>query len=191
MKNIPSSDYIVIAAECRLLALNGFKKTYPVLVEADPKQVAPWLYVTVSSLSGREIGGGFGGGEDDVRYLISAASAVALEVCLSREIKDKLRARLRLAWLENDHATIFNVACGFERAAATAIVDYRYIDWLNPLRIIEETEDELEVPIVIEEWIEVLCEPSQARSVLGNRSRSRERRKPAEKSVASLFEGVA
>jgi hypothetical protein len=73
-----------------------------------------------------------------------------------------------------------------------AVIDYRDVDWVDPYRIVEEgdEEDGNEVSEVVEEWVEVLCEPSVARSVIGNRTRKKLRRKPAERAVKSLFEGV-
>lgn len=173
-------------------ALIGFKKTFPILTESIPETVAEWLYEIVSAFSGRDGRSNAGGGEDDIRCLIAAAANVELEVCAAREIKDALRARLRRMWLDNDHATIMSVARGFERNASMAVIDHLTVEWIDPHRIFEEldNEDEIEIHKAVEEWVETLCEPSQARSVIGNRSRKKLRRKPAERSVKSLFECV-
>lgn len=178
----PDFDYTTFA-------LNGFKKTFPALYEADPEAVAGWLYETISAFSGRDGRSLAGGGEDDIRCQVAAAADVVLEVCAARQIKDSLRARLRCAWLQNDHATIMSVARGFERAASMTVVDLRDVSWADPCRILEEDEEEeaIEIPVAVEEWIEVLCEPTEARSVIGNRSRKRLRRKPAERAVKSLL----
>ncbi len=168
--------------------LNGFKKTFPVLAEADLEVIAKWLYETVSGFSGRDGRSLAGGGEDDIRCLIAAAGAIELEVCTGRQIKDGLRTRLRRAWLANDHSTILTVARGFERAAAMAVIDLRNVFWADPYRLHEDEEEGIEIPKIVEEWVETLCEPSSARSVIGNRSRKRLRRKPAEQAVCSLFE---
>jgi hypothetical protein len=189
MSKNPEFDYTEFA-------LKGFKKTFPTLFEADPNAVARWVYETVSAFSGRDGRSLAGGGEDDIRCLVAAAAAVELNVCAARAIKDALRARLRRAWLENDHATILSVARGFERAAAMAVVDLRDVSWADPYRVLEEDEEDeeeaIEIPEAVGEWAEVLCEPSDARAVIGNQSRSRERRKPVERAAKSLFEeGVA
>lgn len=169
---------------------NGFKKAFPSFIEADPQEVAKWLYETVSAFSGRYGASNAGGGSDDIRCLIAAAAGVELEVCAAREIKDKLRAKLCKAWLANDHMMIHNVACGFERNASCAVVDLLQVDWLDPNRIEEEGDQKIKVSEVVEEWIETLCEPTVHRSVIGNYSRKKFRRKPAERAVKSLFEGV-
>lgn len=171
--------------------LEGFKKTFLILSESDPEEVAGWLYETVSAFSSRDGRSLAGGGEDDIRCLVAAAAAVEIEVCAAREIKDALRDRLRRAWLANDHATIMSVARGFERNAAMTVIDHRDIEWIDPYRVIEEGDEEegIEIPEAVEEWVEVLTEPSLAVSVIGNRSRKRLRRKPAERAVKSLFEG--
>lgn len=172
-------------------ALMGFKKTFPVLLEADPGSVSDWLYYTVSGFSGRGGHSLAGGGYDDTVCLCAAAAGVELEVCSAREIKNGLRARLHRAWQSNDHATIFYTAFGFERAAAMTIIDLRDITWADPYRIIEdENEDEIEIPQEVEDWVHTLCGPSQARSVIGNRTRKRLRRKPVERALKSLFEDV-
>ena len=166
--------------------LNGFRKTFPILSESDPETVAEWLYYTASAFSGRDGRSNAGGGYGDICAAISAAAAVEIEVCAARSIKDSLRARLRRAWLDNDHTTIFSVARGFERNASMAVIDHLTVDWADPYRIVEEEEEGIEIPEEVEEWVEVLCEPSQARSVIGNRSRNRLRRKPASRAVKAL-----
>ena len=170
--------------------LFGFKKRFPILVEADTEIVASWLYEIVSAFSGRDGRSLAGGGEDDIRCLVAAAAAVDIEVCYAREIKDALRAKLRAIWQNNDHAAIFYAARGFERAASMAIVDFRDVPWVDPFRIVEFSDEEegIKIPEAVEEWIETLSVPSQMRSVIGNRTRTRLRRKPAEHSVKSLFE---
>lgn len=169
--------------------LNGFKKTFPILSAADLREVAKWLYDTVSAFSGRDGRSLAGGGEDDCRCMIAAAAAVEIEVFAAREIKDALRARLRRAWLGNDHATIFYLARGFERAASMAVVDFRDVDWVDPYRVFDlEEEGGIDIPEAVETWVETLCEPSQTRSIIGNHSRKKLRRKPAERVVKSLFE---
>lgn len=185
MSKNPDFDYTSFA-------LNGFKKTFPILTKVDPEAVAEWLYQTVSAFSGRDGRSLAGGGEDDILCLVAAAASAEIEVCTTREIKDALREKLRRAWLNNDHAAILYVARGFERAASMAIVDLRDVDWADPYRVLEENDEEEGIAIseVVEEWVETLCEPSQARSAIGNRSRKRLRRKPAERAVKSLFEGA-
>jgi len=170
--------------------LVGFKKTFPILLESEPIACANWLYQIASSFSGRDGRSLAGGGENDILCAISAAAAVEIEVCAAREIKNSLRAKLRQAWLNNDHAAIFYSARSFERAASMAIVDIRDVKWADPYRTIErdEEEDVIMLPKDIEEWVETLCEPSQARSIIGNRSRNRLRRKPVKLAVKSLFE---
>lgn len=184
MSKNPEFDYITFA-------LNGFKKTFPILIESDPLEVAKWLYETTTAFNGRDGRSITGGGEDDIRGLVAAATNVILEVCAAREIKDALKLKLRCAWKINDHAVIFSVARGFERAASMKKVDYRDVYWVDPYRIVEDVDgkDEVDIPETVEEWIEVLTEPSQARSVIGNHSRKKLRRKPASRAVKSLFEG--
>lgn len=183
MSKNPQLNYIA-------LALNGFKKTFPVLTEADPEVVARWLYETASAFSGRNGRSLAGGAEDDIRCLVVAASAVELDVCATREVKDGLRARLRQAWLTNNHTMIFTVARGFERAASMAVVDLRDVFWADPYRVSEEDEQEgIEIPEAVEKWIEVLCEHSGAQSMIGNRARKRLRRKPIKRKVEPLFGG--
>lgn len=169
--------------------LDGFIKTFPILSEADPEAVALRLYEDASAFSGRYGRSNAGGGEDDIRCLVAAAADVVLEVCAAREIKDALRARLRRAWLSDDHGTIFNIGVGFERNASMMKISHRDIAWADPSRVFEEDEEGIEIPEAIEEWVDTLTEPSQARSVIGNRSRNRLRRKPASRAVKSLFEG--
>jgi hypothetical protein len=153
--------------------------------------VTNWLYQTVSAFSGRDGRCLAGGGFADICAAIAAAADIELEVYAAREIKDALRARLRRTWLDNDHATIMLVARGFERNASMTVVNHYAVSWVDPYRVIEEDEEEvIEIPEAVEEWIETLCEPSTARSVLGNRSRKKLRRKPAEWAVKSLFEGI-
>lgn len=154
--------------------------------------VAEWLYETVSAFSGRDGCSLAGGGSGDICALISAAAAVEIEVYAAREIKDSLRARLRQAWLNNDHFTIMSVARGFERNASMAVIDHLTVEWIDPHRIFEEidNENEIEIHKAVEEWVEILCEPFQARSMIGNRYRKKLRRKPAERAVKSLFEGA-
>lgn len=168
--------------------LNGFRKIFPNLAESEPREIAYWLYGTVSAFSGRDGRSIAGGGEDDILCLVAAAASVEIEVCSAREIKDSLRAKLRRAWLCNDHAAILYAARGFERNAAMSLIDYRDVEWVDPYRIVDKDEEEgIEIPEAVEEWVETLCEPSQARSVIGNRTRKRLRRKPAERAVKSLF----
>lgn len=168
--------------------LFGFKKRFPILVEADPEMVAHWLYATVSAFSNRNGRSLSGGGESDIICLCAAAAAVDIEVYAAREIKDTLHTKLRRAWRDNDHALILYVARGFERAASMAVIDLREIEWADPYRIDELVEEEgITIPEAVEEWLETLCEPSQIRSVIGNRSRKRIRRKPAKRAVRSLF----
>lgn len=176
-----------------MIIVNGFKKMFPILHDADPEEVANNLYIDASAFSGR-LGGGYGGGEDDIRNLISAAFDIELSVISAREIKTTLTTKLRQAVLENNHQVLLYTAFGFERAASMAVVDLREVDWANPHRYVEVSDDDEEVginiPEAINEWVEVLCEPSQTRSVVGNRTRNRERRKPIEQVVKSLFDGV-
>lgn len=166
---------------------NGFQKKFPILAAADPEEVANWLYETVSAFSGRDGQCICGGGDDDIRCLIAAASAMDLEVCNARKIKDKLRTRLRLAWLNNNHSVILKSARGFERGASMLVIDYRDVAWVDPYRIVEDEEEKTEIPEEIETWIETLCEPSLSIAAVGNHSRNRERRKPVAKVVNSLF----
>jgi hypothetical protein len=170
--------------------LNGFIKTFPTLFLADPSDVAEWLYVTVAAFSGRDGRSLAGGGEQDILNLVAAAAGVEIEACAAREIKSTLRSRLRQAWLNNDHAVIMYAARGFERNAAMMTIDYRDVAWADPCRIFEEDEkgENVEIPEAVEEWVRTLCEPSQTRSVIGNRSRKRLHRKPTERAVKSLFE---
>jgi hypothetical protein len=171
------------------LIINGFKKAFPILRKADPEEVALRLYEDASAFSGRDGRSNAAGGQDDIRCLVAAAAGVELEVCAAREIKNSLRANLRLAWLNNDHVTIFTKARDFERSASMAVVDLRDVAWVDPYRFFEESDEKEEMVIheVIEEWIDVLTEPSQARSVIGNRFRKKLRRKPASRAVKSLF----
>lgn len=169
--------------------LSGFIKTFPILSEADPAAVALRLYEDSSAAAGRDGRSNAGGGEDDIRCLVAAAAGVELEVCSARAIKNGLRDRLRRAWLANDHAFIFKVALSFERSASMAVIDLRDVAWADPYRVFQENEEvEIKISEVIEEWVDVLTEPSQARSVIGNNSRNRLRRKPASRAVKSLFE---
>lgn len=170
--------------------LSGFKKTFPILSESDPVMCANWLYETVFSFSGRDGHSLTGGGEDDIRCLVAAAANIELAVYAARSIKDALRTRLYRAWEANDHATIFSIARGFERNASMSVIDFREVDWVDPYRIVEEIDKEegIEIPEAVEEWIETLSEPSQARSLVGNHSRKKLRNKPASRVVKSLFE---
>lgn len=173
------------------LILNGFKKVFPILIEADPEAVALRLYEDASAFSGRDGRSNAAGGLDDIRALTAAAAGVELEVCGAREIKDALRLTLRRAWLENDHSTLYRKARDFERSASMAVIDIRNVNWADPYRVTDVNEEEgAEIPEAIEEWVDVLTEPSQARSVIGNRSRKKLRRKPASRAVKSLFEVV-
>jgi hypothetical protein len=170
--------------------LKGFIKAFPILSEADPQEVAYWLYSTASAFSGRDGRSLAGGGESDIVCLVAAAASIEIEVCSAREIKDTLCAKLRSAWLENNHVTILSIARGFERTAAMTVVNLRDVDWADPYRILNEVEEEVvDISNEVETWIETLCEPSQARSVIGNQSRNRLRRNPIEQVVKSLFEG--
>lgn len=181
MSKNPQFDYT-------LLILNGFKKTFPILAEANPETVALRLYQDASAFSGREGRANAAGGQDDIRCLVAAAAGVKLEVCAAREIKDALRAKLRRAWLENDHVAIFTKARDFERSASLAVVDLRDVAWADPYRILEEDEEgEIDISEVVEEWVETFCEPSIAVSVIGNRCRKKLRRKPTPRAVKSLF----
>ena len=171
--------------------LHGFIKTFPFLSEADPEVVALRIYEDASAFSGRYGRSLAGGGEDDIRNLVAAAAGVEVEVYVAREIKDSLCMKLRRAWLNNDHVFIFTKARDFERSASMAIVDLRSVDWADPNLISEEDEEEgIEISEVVEEWIETLCAPSQSRSVNGNYSHKKLRRKPAPRAVKSLFEGI-
>lgn len=170
--------------------IRGLIKSFQILSEADPEAVALRLYEDASSFSGRDGRSNAAGGQDDIRCLVAAAAGVELEVCAAREIKNALRAKLRRAWVANDHQTIFNKARDFERSASMAVIDLHEIDWCDPHRIVEECDDEgIEIPEVVEEWIEVVCEPSRSISVIGNRSRKKLLCKPAKQVVKSLFEG--
>lgn len=173
-------------------ALNGFRKAFPIFQGAEPEKLAKWLYETVSAFSGRDGRSLAGGGEDDILCLIAAAADIELEVCVAREIKDALRAKLRRAWLGNDYATIFYVACGFERNASMSVIDHFDIDWVDPQRIVEEidNEDEIEVPEAVKKWVEVLTEATTSRSAIGNRTRKKQLRKPISRAVKSLLDGV-
>lgn len=180
MSTIPQLDYTE-------LILNGFKKAFPSFIEANLEEVAKWLYETTSAFSGRYGASNAGGASDDIRCLIAAAADVELEVCAAREIKDKLQAKLRKAWLTNDHVTIYKVACGFERNASCAVVDFLQVDWLDPHRIeFEEENQKIKVSKVVEEWIETFCEPTVHRSIIGNYSRKKLQRKLASHVVMAL-----
>ena len=173
-------------------ALEGFKKIFPILQGSDPAVVAEWLYETVSAFAGRDGRSNSGGGQDDIRCLVAAAANVVLDVCAVRKIKNSLALKLRQAWLVNDHVTIFYVARGFERNASMSVVDHRNVEWADPYRVFEggDEEEGLEIPEAVDEWVEVLTEPSEVRSIIGNRMRKDLRRKPAERAVKSLFEDV-
>lgn len=171
--------------------LEGFKKTFPILSEADPEVVALRLYEDASGFAGRDGRSNAGGGESDIVAMCAAAAGVEIKVGAAREIKDSLRVKLRQAWDNNEHATIFKKAKDFERSASMKIVDIRDVAWADPNRISEEDEEGgIEISEVVEEWVETFSEPSTAVSVIGNRSRKKLRRKPAERAVKSLFEGV-
>jgi len=170
--------------------LDGFIKAFPILSESDPEAVAIRLYEDASGFAGRAGRSNAGGGESDIISMCAAAAGVELEVGAAREIKDSLRAKLRQAWLANDHETIFTKARDFERSASMAVIDLRDVVWADPHRISEDDEETIVISETIEEWIETLSEPSQARSLVGNHSRKKLRRKPAERAVKSLFEGV-
>lgn len=100
------------------------------MAQYHPNEVAIWLYFTVSAFSGRDGKSICGGGEDDIHNLVIAASGKN-ELGEGRKVKKKLRERLRRAWLENDHATIYDVAAGYERGASMKKVDYANIVWVN------------------------------------------------------------
>lgn len=170
--------------------LDGFIKAFPILSESDPEAAAIRLYEDASGFAGRAGRSSAGGGESDIIAMCAAAAGVELEVGAAREIKDSLRAKLRQAWLANDHETIFTKARDFERSASMAAVDLRNVAWADPYRVDEEEGAGIEIPEAVEEWIEVVCEPSPARSVIGNRTRKKLQRKPASRAVKSLFEGV-
>jgi hypothetical protein len=176
-------------------ALSGFKKTFPILYEADPEAIAKWLFYTASGFAGRDGKSNAGGGELDIIALIGAASGVSIPIPpheRAREVKSELADTLRRAWFNNDHHIIFKKARDFERSAAMSVVDLRAVDWCDPHRIEEEIEKEaIEIPEAVAAWIEVVSEPTQAEPQYGNRSRSRERRRPIEHPARSLLEGVA
>lgn len=182
VSTIPQFDYTE-------LIINGFKKAFPSFIASDPQEIAKWLYETTSAFSGRYGASNAGGASDDIRCLIAAAAGIELEVCAAREIKNKLRTKLCKAWLTNDHVMIYNVSCGFERNASCATVDLLQVNWLDPYRIEEDEELKNEIPEIIEEWIETLCEPTVHRSVIGNRTRKKLQYKPANRTIKSLFEG--
>lgn len=169
--------------------LEGFRKTFPILREGDPTAIAHRLYEDASAFSGRDGRSNAGGSADDLLCLVAAAADVEFEVYAAREIKDSLRVKLRQAWQANDHATIFRKARDFERSASMAVIDLRDVLWADHHRISEDDGEEIEIPEAFAEWIEVICEPSQARSVIGNHSRKKLRRKLASRAVNSLFEG--
>lgn len=175
--------------------LSGFKKTFPILAEADPEAVSEWLYYTARSFNSRanDFGDDKGGAFDDLRCMIAAAADVVLEVCAAREIKDSLRAKLHKAWGLNDHVMIFYKAFQFERNASMSVVNHRDVDWADPMRVIEEEEqDNIEISAVVREWAETLCEPAAEITTSGNRHRKHnDRRKPASRAVQSLFEEVS
>lgn len=180
MSKNPSFDYTNFC-------LDGFIKAFPILSETDPEAVALRLYEDASAFSGRDGRSNAAGSQDDIRNLVAAAAGIELEVGAAREIKDSLRAKLRQAWLTNDHATLFRKARDFERSASMAVVDLRDVAWADPYRVDEEEGEGIEIPEAVEEWIEVVCEPSPARSVIGNRTRKKLSRKPASRAVKSLF----
>lgn len=172
------------------LVLQGFKKYFQNLVESNPDEVANWLYTSTSAFSGRDGKCICGGGEGDIRNLICAASGENFEVPEARKVKKKLRTKLRQAWLENDHVTIYDAARGFERGASMKTIDYRTIAWADPC-LFSIDEDEILTPESVEVWIDVFTEVSETRSMIGNKSRKRLRRKSADQMVKSLFEGDA
>lgn len=175
--------------------LDGFIKAFPILIEADPEAVALRLYEDASGFAGRDGRSNAGGGEFDIIALVSAASAVSIPIPpheRAREVKSELANALRRVWLENDHMTLFRKARDFERSAAMSVVDLRAVEWCDPHRIEEEGDEEvIEIPEVVLEWIEVVCEPTQAQPQNGNQSRSRERRRSLERSTRSLLGEVA
>jgi hypothetical protein len=177
-----------------VFCLNGFKKTFPILCEVNPMRVAEWLYGTVSAFNGRDGRSLAGGSQSDIVAAVSAAAGIIIpirSIDKPRQIKDTLRARLLSAWRGNDHATIMSVARGFERNASMTVIDHLAVSWVDPYRTVEEIdEEENEVPEAIKEWVEVFCEPSQVRLVIGNYSRKKLLSKPAERAVKSLFEGA-
>ena len=184
MSRNPDFDYSTFC-------LDGFIKAFPILCETDPEAVALRLYEDSSAFSGRNGRSNGGGGEDDIRCLVAAAAGVELEVCAARAIKDSLREKLRRAWLANDHTTLYRKARDFERSASMAAVDLRDVTWADPYRLSDEGDEEgIEIPEAVELWVDTLCEPSQARSVIGNFCRNRLRRKPASRAAKSLFGGA-
>lgn len=180
------------------LALNGFKKAFPVLADGEPEALAEWLYGVVAAFAPtNDFAGAYGlagGAENDLKCLIAAAAAVELEVCAAREIKDSLRSRLRSAWLKNDHVFIFEKSMSFFNDAARAALDLRSIDWLDPTRfeMTEEKDDDgVKISGEVENWLETFGEESQNKTVVGNRWHKKgDLRKPRPMPVASLFEGV-
>lgn len=88
-----------------------------------------------------------------------------------------------------DDLAILYAAHGFKRNAA-AVIEHRDVDWIDLSRIVDENKEErINIPEVVEKWVETLCESLLVQSVIGNHERKRLLLKPAERAIKSLFKG--
>ena len=130
--------------------INSFIHKFPNLATAESREVAEWLYYMTSAFSGRDGRCNSGGGEGDIRALVTAASCVDIIYDEDvRSVKNKLSNRLKAAWMDNDHAVILYIAKGFERGASMKVIDYLGIEWADPYRN-DSNVDEIELSDAIE-----------------------------------------
>ena len=143
MSKKPEFDYT-------MFCYKSFVYKFPCLAETEPCAVAEWLYYMSSAFSGRDGRCRAGGGEGDIRALVAAASGVHITSDDNvRQVKNKLRNRLKAAWMDNDHAVILYIAKGFERGASMKVIDYLGVEWADPYRI-DSNVDEIEISDAIE-----------------------------------------
>jgi hypothetical protein len=132
MKNIPYSDYIIIAADYRLFALSWFMKMYPELPkikEYDFEPVSFNIFDVCKNLIGTEsgsaLGPGFGGSHAEIRCATAAAMGIAIEFDDDevRHFNNSTIVALTEAWQSNDHASFLAHCSGIERNATNSKID--------------------------------------------------------------------
>ncbi len=202
MSALPLHYYTPSAADSRQMALNWFKKKYPDLTKIGSNEfeiVAFDIFDVCKNLIGTESmgvsGPGFGGSHGEIRCAIAVSMGISIDF-ESRDVRHFNKhtiAALIAAWRNDDHASFLSRCAGFERNATNSKIDLLLVatEAFESFWEINDEEDEhIDIPESIEEWVEVLCEPSFAQYVIGNRSRNRLRCKSAERTVNSLFDGI-
>lgn len=199
MSVIPFHNYTT-REEYRAFALEWFKKTYPDLLKIEEdnfERVSFDLFDICKNLIGTESnsanGVGFGGSHGEIRAAIAAAMGIAIEFDADeiRHFNDSTIAALTADWKKNNHDGFLARCAGYERNATNAKIDLLFV--ANEVaegvyEMLEDTEDVIIDPVVAI-YVEVLCEVTIVKkSIEGNRSRSRERRRPVDGLVRSLFD---